>query len=44
MADLITTGASRHADIDHHDFRWERFAEDELLVSPHPYVGAGQMR
>ena len=44
MADLITTGASRHADIDHRDFRWERFAEDEPLVSPHPYVGAGQMR
>ena len=44
MADLITTGASRYADICHHEFRWERFAEDELLVSPHPYVGAGQMR
>jgi glycine/D-amino acid oxidase-like deaminating enzyme len=44
MADLITAGASRHSDVDHRDFRWERFAEDELLVSPHPYVGAGQMR
>ena len=44
MADLITTGASRHPDIRHRDFRWERFAEDEPLVSPHPYVGAGQMR
>ena len=44
MADLITSGVSRHADIDHRDFRWERFGEDDLLVSPHPYVGAGQMR
>ena len=44
MADLITTGASRYADIRHRDFRWERFAEDEPLVSSHPYVGAGQMR
>jgi sarcosine oxidase subunit beta len=44
VADLITRGASRHADIRHRDFRWERFAEDEPLVSSHPYVGAGQMR
>jgi glycine/D-amino acid oxidase-like deaminating enzyme len=44
VADLITRGASRYADIDHRDFRLERFAEDEPLVSSHPYVGAGQMR
>ncbi len=44
MADLITSGESRHADVDPHDFRWERFAEEDPLVSPHPYVGAGQMR
>jgi sarcosine oxidase subunit beta len=44
MADLIVAGASRHPDIDHRDFRWERFSEEEPLVSPHPYVGAGQMR
>ncbi len=44
MADLITRGESRHADVDPHDFRLERFAEEDLLVSPHPYVGAGQMR
>jgi glycine/D-amino acid oxidase-like deaminating enzyme len=44
MADLITSGASRYADIDHRDFRWGRFAEDQPLVSSHPYVGAGQMR
>lgn len=44
MADLITVGASRHPDIDHLDFRWDRFATDDLLVSPNPYAGAGQMR
>jgi sarcosine oxidase subunit beta len=44
MADLITVGSSRHDDVDHHDFRWDRFATDDLLVSPHPYAGAGQMR
>ena len=44
MADLITVGTSRHPDVDHHDFRWDRFATDDLLVSPHPYAGAGQMR
>ncbi len=44
MADLITSGASRHPDIDPHDFRWGRFAEEDPLLSPHPYVGAGQMR
>ena len=44
MADLIVEGSSRHPDIDHRDFRWERFDEEDLLVSPHPYVGAGQMR
>jgi sarcosine oxidase subunit beta len=44
VADLICKGASRHADIDHRDFRYERFAEADLLTSPHPYVGAGQMR
>jgi glycine/D-amino acid oxidase-like deaminating enzyme len=44
MADLILAGASRDPDIDAADFRWERFARAEPLVSPHPYVGAGQMR
>ena len=44
MADLITVGKSRHPDVDHHDFRWNRFATDDFLVSPHPYAGAGQMR
>jgi sarcosine oxidase, subunit beta len=44
MADLICKGQSRHPDIDHRDFRWDRFSTGDLLVSPHPYVGAGQMR
>jgi sarcosine oxidase subunit beta len=43
-ADLVCHGASRHADIDHRDFRFERFAQGDLLTSAHPYVGAGQMR
>jgi sarcosine oxidase subunit beta len=43
-ADLVCKGASRHPDIDHRDFRFDRFAEGQLLTSPHPYVGAGQMR
>ncbi len=44
MADLICHGSSRHADIDHRDFRLDRFARAEPLVSPYPYAGAGQMR
>jgi sarcosine oxidase subunit beta len=37
-------GHSRHRDIDVRDFRLARFEDDAPLVSPHPYVGAGQMR
>jgi sarcosine oxidase, subunit beta len=44
LCDMITIGRSRHPDVDHHDFRWERFASHDHLVSPHPYIGAGQMR
>jgi sarcosine oxidase, subunit beta len=44
MADIMTTGSSRHPDVDHRDFRWDRFADNDYLVSPHPYAGAGQMR
>jgi glycine/D-amino acid oxidase-like deaminating enzyme len=40
MADLICNGDSSAAD----DFRLDRFATGELLTSPHPYVGAGEMR
>jgi sarcosine oxidase subunit beta len=44
MADLVVHGKSRHEDVDHRDFRWERFSEVDPLVSEHPYAGAGQMR
>jgi sarcosine oxidase, subunit beta len=44
MADIITKGTSRHPDIEAEDFRWDRFASGDYLISPHPYAGAGQMR
>jgi glycine/D-amino acid oxidase-like deaminating enzyme len=43
-ADLVTKGRSRYDDVDVDEFRLGRFADGELLVSPHPYAGAGQMR
>ena len=44
IADLVVDGKSLDADIPAADFRLSRFSEGELLVSPFPYVGAGQMR
>jgi sarcosine oxidase, subunit beta len=44
MADIMTKGVSRYPDVEAEDFRWDRFATGDHLVSPHPYVGAGQMR
>lgn len=44
VADLITTGRSSNERIPESDFRLERFAENELLTSPHPYSGGSQMR
>jgi hypothetical protein len=44
MADLIIDADSRDPLVPASDFRLERFAENELLTSPHPYVGAGEMR
>ena len=44
VADLVVDGVSSDADIPAADFRLSRFAEGALLTSPHPYVGAGQMR
>jgi sarcosine oxidase, subunit beta len=44
VADLVVDGKSSDPDIPESDFRLSRFAEGELLTSPHPYVGAGQMR
>lgn len=44
VADLITSGRSSNKDIPQSDFRLERFAENEFLTSPHPYLGGSQMR
>jgi sarcosine oxidase, subunit beta len=44
VADLIVDGRSADPRIPEPDFRLSRFAEGDLLKSPHPYVGAGQMR
>jgi sarcosine oxidase subunit beta len=44
MADLIVDGDSTDPDVPACDFRLERFAEGTPLVSPHPYIGAGEMR
>ena len=44
IADLVLEGTSSVPEIPESDFRWSRFAEGTLLTSPHPYIGAGQMR
>lgn len=44
VADLVVDGTSSVPDIPERDFRLSRFAEGELLRSPHPYAGAGEMR
>jgi sarcosine oxidase, subunit beta len=44
VADLVVDGASSVPEIPASDFRLSRFAEGDLLRSPHPYVGAGEMR
>ena len=44
VADLVVDGRSADPRIPESDFRLSRFAEGELLRSPYPYVGAGQMR
>ncbi|GAA2900397.1 FAD-binding oxidoreductase [Pseudonocardia halophobica] len=44
VADLVVDGKSSHPDVPEYDFRLSRFAEGALLRSPHPYVGAGEMR
>ena len=44
VADLVTEGRSSDPRIPETDFRLARFAEDNLLKSRHPYVGAGEMR
>jgi glycine/D-amino acid oxidase-like deaminating enzyme len=44
VADLVVDGASSDPHVPESDFRLSRFAEGALLRSPHPYVGAGEMR
>jgi len=44
VADLVVDGRSNDPRIPETDFRLSRFAEGDLLTSPYPYVGAGQMR
>ncbi|MCF6736483.1 FAD-binding oxidoreductase [Blastococcus sp. KM273129] len=44
VADLVVDGKSSDVDVPESDFRLSRFAEDALLTSPFPYVGAGEMR
>lgn len=44
VADIVVEGRSSVPEIPASDFRLSRFAEGDLLRSPHPYVGAGQMR
>ncbi len=44
VADLVVEGRSTDPRIPETDFRLSRFAEEDLLRSPYPYVGAGEMR
>ena len=44
VADLIVDGRSADPRIPETDFRLSRFAEEDPLRSPYPYVGAGEMR
>jgi glycine/D-amino acid oxidase-like deaminating enzyme len=44
MADLICDGVSNSPNIAADDFRLDRFAAGQMLTSPHPYAGAGEMR
>jgi sarcosine oxidase, subunit beta len=44
VADIVVDGCSADPRIPETDFRLSRFAENDLLKTPYPYVGAGQMR
>jgi glycine/D-amino acid oxidase-like deaminating enzyme len=44
VADLVVDGRSSDPRIPETDFRLARFAENDPLTSPYPYVGAGEMR
>lgn len=43
-ADLLLTGTTTLKHVEPRDFRYSRFAENDLLLSLHPYEGAGEMR
>ncbi|MBA4865646.1 FAD-binding oxidoreductase [Streptomyces sp. PSKA54] len=44
LADLVIDGRSNDPAVPADDFRLNRFAERQPLLSPHPYIGAGEMR
>lgn len=44
VADIVIDGRSSDPRIPASDFRFSRFAENDPLKTPYPYVGAGQMR
>ena len=44
VADLVVDGYSADPRIPETDFRLSRFDEGDLLRTPYPYVGAGEMR
>jgi glycine/D-amino acid oxidase-like deaminating enzyme len=44
VADLVVDGQSSDPHVPESEFRLSRFADGALMRSPHPYVGAGEMR
>jgi sarcosine oxidase, subunit beta len=44
VADLVVDGRSNDPLVPERDFRLSRFEEGDLLKTPFPYVGAGEMR
>jgi glycine/D-amino acid oxidase-like deaminating enzyme len=44
VADIVVDGRSADPRIPETDFRLSRFADGDLLKTPFPYVGAGEMR
>jgi sarcosine oxidase subunit beta len=44
VADLLLEGSTQLPNVDPDDFRYSRFAENDPLISLHPYEGAGEMR
>lgn len=44
VADLVTDGTTTLPNVEPLDFRYSRFAENDLLLSLNPYEGAGEMR